>query len=131
MARISMSILRTWGCYVKGDIAAFDERIARKLEKAEPPIAERRGEVVAQAPDQDAGAKEQAQALAKRMADLDAREADIARREAELTVAQANAGGAGNANGEKTAAEANGGGTDKGDGEKTAGKPPAQGAKAK
>ncbi|WP_320178118.1 hypothetical protein [Roseovarius pacificus] len=131
MARISMKILRTWGSYVKGDIAAFDERIARKLEKAEPPIAERRGEVATQAPDQDAGAKEQAQALAKRMADLDAREADIARREAEMTAAQTGAGEADKSDGEKTVAEADGGGTDKGDGEKTAGKPPAQGAKAK
>lgn len=114
MSKISVRFLRTHGAYVKGDIAGFSKAQADAFEAAKPPIAEKLGPVKAKAPADNPAAQEQEQALAKRMAELDAREAEIAEREA--GVAEKEAGGAVEA---------------PDDGETQKGKPPAQGAKAK
>lgn len=80
MSKTVVEIQRTWGRYVKGDIAGFEPAQAKRLIDAKPAIAKPyKGEVrkTAAAPD---GSAE----LAKRMADLDEREKQLAAREAEL-----------------------------------------------
>lgn len=83
MSKTIVEMQRTWGRYVKGDIAGFEAGQAKQLTDAKPPIAKPfKGEVKKPAP----AAGDEA-GLTKRAAELDAREKELAAREEEIAKA--------------------------------------------
>ncbi|MBI6628331.1 hypothetical protein [Pontibaca salina] len=87
MSKTVVEIQRTWGRYVKGDVAGFEPAQAERLTGSKPPIAKLfKGETPQRAA--SAGSADAAD-IAKRMAALDEREKQLAAREAELELAAA------------------------------------------